>query len=213
MSPLLANLFLHYAFDQWMKKHYADIPFERYADDIVIHCPDQATAQDLLNQIRLRLKACQLDLNEEKTRVVYCKDCQRRSTHAQTKFTFLGYEFRPRLSRSLRGHFYVGFSAGISPAAKKQIGQRMRSWRLHKWVRGTIEEIATQINPILRGWINYYGHYNRHLLYGVFSRLDYRLIRWCMGKYKGIGKKKAVQWWKRLKENNKKLFAHWQLSV
>lgn len=212
ISSLLANLFLHYAFDRWISINHAGNPFERYADDIIIHCRTQQEAERVLQSIRERLAACGLEINEEKTKVVYCKDMKRTEAHAQYSFTFLGYEFRPRLSRSKKGHFYVGFLPAISRIARKRITTEMRRWKLHTWTQYRIEEIARYINPVLRGWINYYGHYHRSSLYKIFSLLDYRLIKWCEKKYKGIGKKRAVQWWKRLRQNNRTLFAHWQLS-
>jgi len=212
ISPLLANLFLHYAFDKWMNMKYSDNPFERYADDIIIHCRTEQEAQQVLQSIKERLAVCGLEVNEEKTKVVYCKDMIRKEEHPQHSFTFLGYEFRPRFSRSMKGHFYVGFLPAISKTAKKKITTGMRRWKLHTWTQYTVKEIANYINPVLRGWINYYGHYQKSELYKVFSLLDYRLVKWYVKKYKGIGKKRAVRWWKKLKENSNTLFAHWQLS-
>ncbi len=212
ISPLLANLYLHYTFDKWMEINHPDKPFERYADDIIIHCKSEQAAQNLLREIRERLEVCKLELNEEKSKIVYCKDCIRKQEYKHTKFDFLGYQFRPRFSRSLKGHYYVGFTPAISPTATSKITRTMRSWKLHTWSGHSIEEVAKGINATLRGWINYYGHYNKSNLYRIFKHLDYRLIKWCMKKYKGIGKKKAVVWWKKLKEINKSLFAHWSLS-
>jgi RNA-directed DNA polymerase len=213
ISPLLANLFLHYAFDRWMEMHAPDNPFERYADDIAVHCKSREEAEALLMRISDRLKACDLELNEVKSKIVYCKDCQRTGSHDHEKFDFLGYEFRPRLSRSKKGHYYVGFLPGISPRAGKSITMSMRAWKLHHyWCLHTIRAIAEWINPVLRGWINYYGVYNRHLLGKLLVKLDFRLLRWYMKKYKRHNKKRAVGWLKQLKKLHPCLFAHWNLG-
>jgi RNA-directed DNA polymerase len=212
ISPILANLFLHYAFDKWMTIKHPHNPFERYADDIIIHCQTQLEAEQLLHAVKERLKACVLEVNGEKTKVVYCKDMIRKEEHPLHNFTFLGFEFRPRFSRSQKGHFYVGFLPAISKVAKKKITTAMRKWKLHTWTQYTIQEIARYINPVLQGWINYYRHFQGSVMYRLFSLLDYRLIKWCTKKYKGIGTKQAVRWWKKLRETDKRLFAHWSVS-
>lgn len=212
ISPLLANLFLHYCFDKWMDLNYPNISFERYADDIIIHCNSKEEAEYLLARIGQRLADCRLSLNELKSKIVYCKDGKRTANHPVNKFNFLGYEFRARHSCSKKGHYYVGFMPGISPEAGKTITTTMRSWGLHNWSQYSIKAIADWINPVLRGWVNYYGWYNRHLLSKLFVRLDYRLLRWYVKKYKRQNKRKAVIWLKRLQQAERPLFAHWKLG-
>ena len=95
ISPLLANLFLHYVLDKWLCKHNPEIKFVRYADDVIIHCTSQAQAEKLLEQVTKRLEAYKLSLNEEKTQIVYCKDYRRRVEHQKVRFDFLGYSFQP----------------------------------------------------------------------------------------------------------------------
>ena len=127
-------------------------------------------------------------------------------------FDFLGYEFRPRPCRSKEGVHFIGFTPAISPKAVKKINEAMRKWKIQKWVESTVKEMAKSINPILRGWINYFGAYNRSRLYRVFVKLNDRIIRWSMNKYKGMGKKRAIIWVRKLREKDRKLFAHWNIA-
>ena len=155
-SPLLANLYLHYAFDCWMKREYPSIPYERYADDIICHCRSEAQARHLKESIERRLAVCRLELNPQKTKIAYCKDANRQGTYPIVQFDFLGYSFQPRLVKSTAGEFFVGFNPAISPKSAKTIRQAMRSWRFHRHSDLTLEEIARRVNPVLRGWLAYY---------------------------------------------------------
>jgi RNA-directed DNA polymerase len=216
VSPLLANLFLHYAFDMWMVRTHPGIPFERYADDILVHCASQAQAAHLLVAIGDRLKQCGLDLHPTKCRIVYCKDDNRRGQHEHISFDFLGYTFRPRTAMSRWGKYFVGFLPAMSPKAAKAIRATMRAWRLAR--RGntsSLEEIAQWVNPFVRGWINYYGRFHRSALSSPLNHLDRLLVRWACRKYKRFrGRpRRATAWLRRIAGKDPGLFAHWQFAA
>jgi group II intron reverse transcriptase/maturase len=162
ISPVLANLFMHHAFDQWMVRTFSAVPFERYADDVLIHCLSRAQADRVLEAVRRRLKECGLELHPEKTKVVYCKDDDRRGNFAPHGFDFLGYSFRPRLVKRKDGKLFVGFLPAMSPKAAKSVRDTIRSWDLAKgWNTYSLEAVAKFVNPAIRGWMNYYGRFNR----------------------------------------------------
>ncbi len=154
ISPLLANLYLHYAFDRWMQRELPAIPFVRYAGDVICHCRSEAQATCLKDAIEQRFRACHLELHPQKTKIAYCKDDRRRGTHPVVQFDFLGFSFRPRLVKSATGDHFVGFTPAISPKAAKSIRQAMRGWRLHRRSDSSLDEIAKEVNPTIRGWIN-----------------------------------------------------------
>lgn len=214
ISPLLANLFLHYAFDQWMSRNYLNNPFERYADDIVVHCRSEAEAKEIRERISQRLKGCKLELHSEKTQVVYCKDENRKGSYPKEAFDFLGYTFRPRQSKSLRGDPFVSFSPAVSNKAAKEIRQTIRRWRIHMRSDLEIGEIAQRINPIIKGWILYYGQYYRSALYPTLKQLDRYLIRWAKRKYKSLRtcRRGVWEWLKGIARREPELFAHWQMG-
>ena len=155
ISPLLANLFLHYAFDTWMQRQYPQIPFERYADDGICHCRSKAEAERLSIAIKRRLAECGLELNVQKTKIIYCKDSNRREDYPEQKFDFLGYTFRPRRTKTHQRIFLVGFTPAISNKATKSICDAIRQWKLQRHTDKSLDEIAQKINPVLKGWINY----------------------------------------------------------
>ena len=214
ISPLLANLFLHYAFDKWMDRHCPGIRFERYADDIICHCRSEAQASRVHALIAQRLVECGLELHPEKSQVVYCKDVNRRGDYPVIRFDFLGYTFRPRKSTDRYGRFYVNFLPAVSDKAAKAMRYRMRRWAIHRRVTKSLGDIARMFNPILRGWINYYGRYYRSALHGVFRCLDRRLVRWAQQKYKRLRRhqRRAALWLQRIMKERRNLFAHWNLS-
>ncbi len=182
ISPLLANIFLHLAFDDWMRKTHPDVPFERYADDVVAHCKSGKQAKQILDSIRKRLKRCHLELHPEKTKVVYCKDEKRKGRYHHEKFDFLGYTFRPRRSRNRWGKFFTNFSPAVSNEAAKRMRQEMRRGRIHMWSDVALDDVARIWNPILRGWIQYYGHFRKSALYPVLRHFNRCLVRWAMRK-------------------------------
>jgi group II intron reverse transcriptase/maturase len=214
VSPLLANLYLHYAFDLWMAREHRGVPFERYADDVICHCRSEAQAVRLKTSIEQRFAACRLELHPQKTRIAYCKDDRRRGFYPVVSFDFLGFAFRPRfVQNGATGTTFVGFTPAISPAAAKSIRQSIRSWRLHRRSESTLEALAHDINPVLRGWINYYGGYYRSALYRVFNFVDVYLTRWAMMKYKDLRQRRtrAREWVGRIQQRQPNLFVHWAL--
>jgi len=214
ISPLLANLFLHYAFDTWMQRQYPQIPFERYADDGICHCRSKAEAEGLREAIERRFAECGLELNLQKTKVVYCKNDNRRGDYPEQKFDFLGYTFRPREAKNCQGRFFVGFNPAISNKATKSICDTMRRWKLHRRSDKSLDELAHMFNPALRGWINYYGSFYRSALYRVFQHLNNILARWATRKYKRLRGhyRRAGRWLQSIVHRQPRLFAHWQLS-
>jgi RNA-directed DNA polymerase len=215
ISPLLANLYLHYAQDEWLRRNYSNNPFERYADDSVIHCKSEKEAWELRNALEKRLVACGLELHPEKTKVVYCKDDDRRGNYPNTKFDFLGYTFRSRRSKSRRGKYFINFSPAVSNHAKKAMRQTMRSWRLHLRSDKQLVDLSRMFNPILRGWMNYYGSYYKSELHCVFRHLNRILVRWATRKYKRLRghKRRAEYWLGRVARREPRLFCHWQMGL
>jgi len=210
ISPLLANLYLHYAFDEWMKREFPDIPFERYADDVICHCRSEQQATRLKDAITKRFAACFLTLHPDKTKVVYCKDNRRKGVYPAIQFDFLGYTFRPRWVKAATGTF-VGFNPAISAKSAVAIRQAMRSWKLQLRSDLTLEQIADEVNPALRGWINYYGAHFRSALIPVIDHLDQILSRWAIRKYKHFKHRRwnALRWVRGISWRQPKLFAHW----
>ena len=215
VSPLLANLFLHYALDRWMAEHYPQAPFERYADDAIVHCRNEVQAQEIRNAIAARLKECGLELHPDKTKVVYCKDDLRRRTYPNEKFDFLGYTFRPRRSKNREGKHFINFSPAVSDQAVKAIRAEIRSWDLPERSDKGIEDLSRMFNPVIRGWLQYYGRYYRSALYPPMQQLDRSLARWAYRKYKKLRGhlRRARHWIARIARRDPTLFAHWQMGV
>jgi group II intron reverse transcriptase/maturase len=213
ISPLLANLFLHYAFDEWMRLYHPGNTFERYADDIIIHCNTFEEAQNKLNQIIARLAICGLEVHPEKTKIVYCKDNRRKGKHDIVQFKFLGYDFQPRSSKSKRdGKMFLIFMPAISTDSRQRILSEIRKTNLHKRSDVTLEDIAVKLNPKLRGWINYYSKFSKHVFMQVMGKLDNRLQKFLRNKYKIVSVWGSVDMLKGIKHKNPKLFTHWRLS-
>ena len=215
ISPLLANLFLHYAFDSWLATQFPAVSFERYADDAVVHCVSKAQAEHVLGAIEDRMAQVGLEVHPGKTRIVYCKDDTRRGRHEHERFTFLGYTFRPRLAKSKRGNFFVSFLPAVSDDAKKAIGKQIRRWRINLRSDKTITDFARSINPVVQGWINYYGRFYKSRLYPVLRRINAYLLRWATRKYKRLRGHllRAVRWLQNVARREPALFAHWRLGV
>lgn len=215
ISPLLANLFLHYAFDRWMQRQYPQTPFERYADDMICHCRNKAEAERLQVAVERRFSECGLELNLQKTKVVYCKDSNRRGDYPEQKFDFLGYTFRPRLAKGSSGQLFVSFTPAISNKAAKSIRDVARQWKLHRRTDKSIDELAQEINPVVRGWVNYYGSFYRSALARTSQHLNSILVKWATRKYKRLKghAQRAWHWLRRIMRRQPRLFAHWQPSL
>jgi RNA-directed DNA polymerase len=213
ISPLLANLFLHEAFDRWMQEEFPSVPFERYADDIVVHCKTEKQARYVLASIQKRLESWKLKLHPDKTKIVYCKDTNRRGRYEHTKFDFLGYEFRARKARNGQtGEIFGAFSPAIRPKALMAIRDTIRNWQLTRRTPESLEEIAKDINPVVKGWLQYYGAYSRSALAPVVRSVEFALARWAMRKFKTVHRKllRALDWLAAIARRQPELFTHWR---
>jgi len=216
ISPLLSNLFMHYAFDNWMQRHFPSIQFARYADDAVVHAKSLSQAQHVLKAIRNRLLSCGLELHPEKTRIVYCQDDDRPGKHEHIKFDFLGYTFRPRRAKNRWGKYFVSFLPAISTKAANAIRATIRSWRLGATRNNqSLEDIARFVNPYVRGWVNYYGRFYRSALNPVLRCLEHSLVYWVRRKYKRLRghRRRAVHWLGRIARREPQLFVLWQIGI
>ena len=211
ISPLLANLFLHYAFDLWMRRQWSHLPFERYADDIIVHCRTEEEANLVVAAIAERLKQCGLELHPDKTKVVYCKDSNRPRNHRNEQFDFLGFTFRSRTAIGRKGKFFCSFSPAISKVAVQKIRDEIRAWKLHRRTVQSIADLAQMINPQLRGWYNYYGRFTPSALEPIERHVGQSLIRWACRKYKTLRhhRRRAWHWLLGLHERQSSLLALW----
>ncbi len=211
VSPVLANLFMHYAFDAWMAREFPAVRFARYVDDVVVHAATKAHAERMRSAIAARLVQVGLRLNPAKTRIVYCKDNNRRGAHEHESFTFLGFTFRARAARDKHGVMFPAFLPAVSREALKAMGLQVRRWRLHLQVSSSLAELARWVNPIVRGWMQYYGRFYRSALYPLLKRINTYLVRWARKKYRRLhGFKKAHAWWNALCARYPLGFAHWR---
>jgi RNA-directed DNA polymerase len=215
ISPVLANLFMHYAFDRWMARENPGVPFERYCDDIVVHCVTQRQAGQVLAEITNRLADLGLQVHPTKTKIVYCRDDNRPGTAEHTMFTFLGYDFRQRVAKNRSGQLFRCFLPAVSKTALKAMGRTIRSWHLSRRTRYSWKDLAEWINPITAGWINYYGRYYSFELRPIMHRIDHHLVRWLKRKYERLRRKhrKAWQVLTQVSINYPRLFQHWRFGV
>jgi RNA-directed DNA polymerase len=212
VSPILANLFLHYAFDTWMRRAFPHIPFERYADDAICHCRTRQEAEQLKTALEQRFADCHLLLHPEKTKIVYCADSNRRERYPQIQFDFLGFSFRPRMSKNRWGKIFTCFSPAVSPKSLKSMRTRIREWRLPQHSPLPLEDIARSLNPTLRGWDNYYGRFYPTELRKLYQYFDERLGAWLRQKYKQLKghRGRSLRALNRIAQQNPSLFVHWQ---
>jgi RNA-directed DNA polymerase len=210
VSPVLANLFMHYAFDTWLAREFPDCPFERYADDAVVHCRSQARARQVLAALGQRMSEVGLRLHPAKTRIVYCKDGNRRGRYdGPVSFDFLGFTFRARSMNGKRGRF-TGYGPAVSDTALAKMSQTLASWRLHRKVTFSWAELIRWIGPVIRGWMGYYGRYHRSALYPLLARINYRIQRWLQAKYRRLRTGKAMQRaWGRITTQYPRALPHW----
>jgi group II intron reverse transcriptase/maturase len=216
VSPILSNTFLHYAFDLWMARTHPDLPWCRYADDGLVHCRSEREAQAIKAALQVRLAACGLELHPTKTKIVYCKDGKRKSNYPNVQFDFLGYCFRPRLVRRRRDkRLFCGFNPAVSASAVKAMRSAIRGLHLRRQTQLSLHDIARMLNPLLRGWINYYGRYAPSALAPLLRYVNLTLLAWAMRKFKRFRdhKVRAGRFLERLAATRPDLFAHWQLGM
>lgn len=214
ISPVLANLFLHYVFDDFMTKEFKSIPWARYADDGIAHCVSLKQAKYLQKRLQSRFEEHGLELNQEKTKIVYCKDDDRKLDYDNTSFDFLGYMFRSRRAKNKRGKYFVSFLPAISGKAQKAVRKAVRGWKLQLKVDKDIEDLASMFNPTIQGWINYYTHFYKSEMYGALRYINSCLIKWVRRKYKSRKhRRKAEHWLGEIALRERRMFAHWKLGI
>jgi len=211
VSPVLASLFMHYAFDLWLGRQFPAVEFERFADDAVVHCATERQALQVRAALSERLASVGLRLHPDKTKVVYCKDRKRRLNYEHTSFTFLGYTFRARKAPTRDGRsMFAAFLPAISGDALKDKGRIIRRWRINLRTTSDLSELAEWMNPVIRGWMNYYGKFYRTGLNSLLRRINTYLVRWARRKFKRLRAfKRAKRWWHGLIKREPGLFAHW----
>jgi RNA-directed DNA polymerase len=212
ISPLLSNIFLHHAFDMWMEERYPELPFERFADDIIIHCHEFTQAVMIKDAVAIRLTQWKLQINEEKTRIVYCKDNKRKGKHEPIVLQFLGYEFKPRRAENQRdGTIFTSYLPAIGSKARTSINEQIRDWKLTKHTQETLEDLSGNLNAQIRGWLNYFGKFYGSAMEPLLDHVDETLARWAKRKYKKLRTlQQARNWLTRVKVRQPDLFAHWQ---
>jgi len=214
ISPILANLFLHYVFDDYMVREFPSIPWARYADDGIAHCVSQKQAEYLLEQLQERFVKCGLELNLEKTKIVYCKDDDRNGNHDNTSFDFLGYTFRPRHAKNKYGKYFTSFLPAISAKSKKAIRKKVRNWKLQLKPDKSLQDLANMFNSQIQGWLNYYTHFYKSEIYDVLRYINICLVNWVRRKFKKLkARRRAEHWLGKVAKRDTKLFAHWKFGI
>jgi hypothetical protein len=216
VSPILANLFMHYAFDVWMARTHPELPWCRYADDGLVHCRTQHEAEALKAELQIRLAECHLEMHPTKTKIVYCKDGKRKGKYANVTFDFLGYCFRPRLVQRFRDmSLFCGFNPAVSPSAMKAMRQAIRDLNLWHQTQLSLQDIAQKLNPILRGWMEYYGRYAPSALFPLTEYVNQTVVGWMMRKFKRFKghKVRAIRFLQRLATARVDLFVIWQIGM
>ncbi len=215
ISPLLANLFLHYVFDKWMEMNHPGKPFSRYADDGVVHCKTEAEAQLLLKALSARFIECGLELHPKKTVIVYCKDDDRVKDYPNTSFDFLSFTFRPRRSKNRFGKFFINFSPAVSNTAAKSMRQKARKWKLHLRSDKSLEDLSNMFSPVIRGWINYYCSFYKSAMYPILRHLNRTLVKWATRKFKRLKghSRRAEYFLGRIARKEPWLFPHWKMGL
>jgi RNA-directed DNA polymerase len=216
VSPLLANLFLHYAFDAWMVRTFPGVPWCRYADDGLVHCRTEQEAQAIMAELNARFAECGLQMHPDKTQIVYCKDGSRKGKYPNTKFDFLGYTFRPRVVKNRkRNSLFVSFAPAVSAKALKVMRQTTRRLNYRNRTELSLRDISRLHNPVLRGWIAYYGRFYPSALYPVFRHINKTLVAWAMRKYRRLKghKTRASLFLQEVAVKQPYLFVHWQRGM
>lgn len=213
VSPILSNLFMHYAFDLWMVRTHPNVSWCRYADDGLIHCRTEQDAQAVKAELQARMTMCHLELHPTKTKIIYCKDGKRQDSYPNVSFDFLGYRFRPRLVKSSKNNgVFCGFNPAVSPTAQKSMRQTIRDLSIRRRADLSLVDIARKINPVLQGWMNYYGRYAPSAMYPIYDYVDRTLRAWAMRKFKRLNRHKvrASQFLQGVAQKNADLFVHWR---
>ena len=215
ISPLLANLYLHHAFDMWMGRHFSANPFERYADDIIVHCNTMAEAEHLLKSIRERLAGFGLELHPEKSKLVYCKSWKRKEQHEHNSFTFLSYSFQPRSKPNTFGRHdkFTVFSPAMCCKAKAFVRQKIRAVFNPRNTQVSLEQTSVKLNPKIRGWLNYYSRFGKRAAANVFLYLNVLIRRWTEEKFRLRSKKSVLLKYETIVQSNGNLFTHWQKGI
>ncbi len=218
ISPLLANIFLHFAFDKWIEREYPKTPFERYADDIIVHARSEKEAEVVLKRIKERFHSCKLELHPIKTKIVHCPSLKRRKLKVvkHQQFDFLGFTFRPRKVVTKKGKVTMGFLPAISKTSTKRIVMVLRKLKVSKWIGKNIEYLSLKLSPLIRGWLQYYSSVSKYGLSTLFVRINNRLVKWVYRKYKRFKRTKsfyrAKLWLRQISHQNENLFPHWQMG-
>ena len=214
ISPLLANLYMHYCVDRWLELYYPKTKMVRYADDLIIHCSSNAQASEVLAALKLRLGQCGLTAHPEKTKIVYCKKDKRELKGYPVQFDFLGFSFQPIMKKLRTGGSFLQFDCKMSRKSKVRITGELRKLNFHNKTQRTIQDLANLLNPKLRGWINYYAKISKRSLFPVFYYLHHRMIKWITNKYKSFkgSKIKAIEWLRQITKSYPNLFYHWELG-
>jgi RNA-directed DNA polymerase len=216
VSPILANLFMHYTFDFWMARTHPDLPWCRYADDGLVHCRTEQEAENLKVELQARLAECHLEMHPTKTGVAYCKNGNVKSNYPNVQFDFLGYCFRPRRAQRRGTKIrFCGFTPAVCSSAMKAMRQTIRDLKLRCQTQLSLQDIARKLNPLLRGWIEYYGRYTPSALYPLFRYVNQTLLAWVMRKFKRFKHRTiaASQFLQRLAQTRADLLVHWQLGM
>ena len=216
ISPILSNLFLHYTFDLWMRRTYPDLPWCRYADDGLVHCRTEQEAEAVRVELQARLEECHLQMHPTKTKIVYCRDGRRRASYPDVKFDFLGYEFRPRRVRNPQnGRTFCGFTPAVSPSALKAMRETIWDLNIRQQTQLALADVANRLNPLLRGWIGYYGRYTPSALSTMLRYVNGTLLRWAMRKFKRFNahKVRASHFLQKLARGDMGLFVHWRIGL
>jgi group II intron reverse transcriptase/maturase len=215
VSPILANLFMHYAFDRWITRNYPDAPFERYADDAIIHCKSEQKALEILAALKVRLTECKLELHPQKTKIIYCKDKDRTENYPYTEFDFLGYTFKRVFIKDRLGRLQFNFLASVSRKSAKAFRDKLKALSIHRRTGCKIEMLAELLNPMIRGWLNYFGRFNFSAVRYTMDWVNRRLIKWAMCKYKRFKRHqhRTGEWLRKLAKREPSMFLHWSLGI
>ena len=199
----------------WIQRQRPASPFKSLWGQCHRPLRRQKQARQLLDKLQRRFAECKLELNPQKTKIVYCRDANRRGNYPEQKFDFLGHTFRPRGAMNRSGKMFVSFIPAISAKATKAMHSVLRQWKFSHRGDLALEELVQWLQPIVRGWVNYYGRFNPAALHQALRMVDELLVRWARRKYKRFKKRPmgVWDWLKRLKSRQPSLLPHWRLGL